>query len=218
MNTVKLMIDRVRDGEPPQSVLEDTFDNWKPMDESKQSRSFQHIQERPIGIISAFRGSDERGVPIPLATNLKNSRALKGELRSAGFGPIQVSGTFVENFGTDKATSVREDSYFVPGKPGENRKLKSTLIRLGKNYIQAAVLFKPDDSDEAIVIGTKEGEWPGMGVEVIAGKWKVGSVGQFYSKMRGRGERSFRFESTAQPMGWITRMGLSKEFDRQLQV
>ena len=196
--------------------LEDIYMNWLPLDEAELARIQQYVTGRPIGIITAFREEDEdTGEEISLEQNRYSNRDLLSDLQSTGFrGGIKLQGAYVETFGEPDAKPKREDVFLVQGKPGEGDRLKRALFRLGQDYKQNGVLFKDNASDTVLLIGTKNGVFPGHGVEHSVGQWEPQKVGMFYSRMKGK---TFVFESIASGsrMSLMSRMGVHSELKRR---
>lgn len=164
--------------------------------ESSLSRIMKHIKgDRPIGIISASR---DRFEP---SENKKRNGSLKSDIRSAGFGFVNLKGNFIENEGTPDEAEVSEDSFFVIGKPNENGNLKGLLKKLGVKYDQDSILYKSSDTENAILIGTNTTGFPGKDKEDVLGKWKPNKLGKFFSKMKG--DRTFIFEEAVEEMGML---------------
>jgi hypothetical protein len=176
-------------------VLENTRYNDNEIDdlyESSLSRVYAHTQNRNIGIITAHRGGNTP------QENHERNRQLRDDLTQRGFGYIPIKGRYIENYGSKEAKPVDEHSFLVVGKQGhDNNSLKGNLRSLGKKYGQESVLYKPHDSENAKLLGTKEGTFPGLGEEHDVGKWHPNRTGEFHSLMRGSGgKRIFKFEST----------------------
>lgn len=153
--------------------------------ESNLARVWQHTMERNVGIISACRSINTKD------DNISKSRKLQSDIRSAGYGFINVEGHYIEGYTTPEARDTKEKSYIVIGdKDFDHGNLKGLLIRLGRKYKQDAILYKQFDSVEAVLIGTQNKDengntvWPGDGHVVNAGRWIPQRIGEFYSKLR----------------------------------
>ena len=81
-----------------------------PITESSLSRVLSHVHNRYLGMISASRGENTP------EQNDKATRELKNDIRSAGFGFINVLGSYIENAGTEEERKVSERSFLVIGK------------------------------------------------------------------------------------------------------
>ncbi|PNX46620.1 MAG: hypothetical protein BV459_06020 [Thermoplasmata archaeon M11B2D] len=158
--------------------------------EASFSRLFQHFQERPIGIITAFRRCNTR------EKNRERNRVLAKELRAAGYGFIRAHGYYPET-GDDGEKKKREEVFIVVGdvEDADGSKLQKKLTHLGYKWNQDSVFIKPANSDNAKLVGTQDidrdckvGEpvWPGRNKVARLGKWEPNKIGLFYSKMTGR--------------------------------
>jgi hypothetical protein len=146
-------------------------------------------------MITAFRGGKE-----DIVINRKRNIQLENDIRQSGFGFIKVKGYSIENIGTSDAIKVEEESFLVISSPDDDGKLKGFLRKAGQKYNQDSVLYK-EPGKLAILIGTNTNPKadPGLNKEIIAGKWKPNTIGQFYTRMKGH--RTFTFESVVEPDG-----------------
>lgn len=162
--------------------------------ESNLARVWQHTVERNIGIISACRSIH------PKSVNYAKSGELQREIRSAGFGFINVEGHYIEGYNSPEARDTKERSYIVIGIKGpDHGNLKGMLIKWGNKYHQDSILYKSFDSPDAFLIGTQDKDekgnsvWPGYRHAVNIGKWIPQKIAEFYSKMRNG--KTFVFQS-----------------------
>jgi hypothetical protein len=154
------------------------------------SRIMAHAQGRNVGIITAHRGEHDK------ATNNARNKDLAHDIRKAGLGFVHVKGRYVENYGKPEARHVDEHSYFVMGKKGnDSGHLKGFLKHHGEKYGQDSVLHKPHDSENAHLIGTKEGGYPGHGKTADLGKFHANRIPEFHSVLKGN--RTFAFQEEA---------------------
>jgi len=158
--------------------------------ETSIGRIYQHSQEKTIGMMTAFRSEFE------LKENIRRNQQLKFSIQTNGFGFINLTGHYVEN-----GKPVVEQSFLIISSPDDNGKLKGFLKASGHKWNQDSVLYK-EFGEKAMLIGTSAGNdtngnprWPGLGTEVTVGDWKANKIGQFYSQLKGRGNRTFVFES-----------------------
>ena len=163
----------------------------KQLHESSLSRIWQHSKDSNIGMLTAYRGE------FDVKQNEKRNRELTGIIRSEGFGFIPVTGYYIENQGQEDEQKVEEKSFVVISSPNDGGKLKNFLIRMGNKFNQDSIIYKDSSDENAKLIGTTAGRWPGKDVEVLAGKFKPQTIGQFYTKMKGH--RTFAFESAVLP-------------------
>ena len=173
--------------------------------ESSLSRVFAHTQNRNLGMMTAHRAG------FTPEENVQRNRQLEHDIRNHGFGFTHVKGRYIENHGTPEARPVDEHSYLIHGKTGnDNGALKHFLMKHGEKYNQDSVLHKPHDSENAHLIGTSHGVFPGKGVEHPLGKWHPNRTGEFHSVMTGRHAhgRTFTFESIRflNPITFFTRV------------
>jgi hypothetical protein len=69
--------------------------------------------------------------------NYERNRQLKAVLLNKGYGVTDVDGTYVEDFGTDAAKEVKEDSFFVVNLK-DDPNFKDTITGLGEHLFLAA--------------------------------------------------------------------------------
>ena len=156
--------------------------------EASLSRVYTHTKGRNIGMITAHRGE------YTAEENKQRNSQLESDIRKHGLGFVKVKGRYIENHGTPNAKSVDEESYLVIGKHGhDNGHLKGFLQTHGEKYGQDSVLHKAHDEDDAKLIGTREGGYPGHEKEVSVGKWHPNRAGEFHTAMKGG--KTFAFES-----------------------
>jgi hypothetical protein len=74
--------------------------------------------------------------------NYERNRQLKAVLLNKGYGVADIDGTYVEDFGTDAAKEVKEDSFFVVNLK-DDPNFKDTITGLGEHFCQDSVLFVP---------------------------------------------------------------------------
>ena len=154
------------------------------VNESSLSRIFQKSKDYDVGMLTAFRSGNK--------DNMKNLRELKALLLKDGFSVTEISGHYVEDYGTDKAKDVKEISLFVADHK-ETGDLKQALIKYGKKYDQDSVFYKPKDKD-GMLIGTNNASFPGLGKEVPLGGSFSAKASEFYSRVKGR---PFVFEQSS---------------------
>jgi hypothetical protein len=161
------------------------------LQESNLSRLLSHSKNRNIGLISASRAE------LPASENVNRREELKQSIRDAGFGYVPCRGRYIENFGTEHATPVDEDTFVVIGKDHhDNDELKNFLIKHGEKYGQDSVLFKKHDTEESHLIGTNDAPFPGRGKESHVGTFKPNRIGELHSVMKNG--RPFTFDAKPQ--------------------
>lgn len=171
--------------------------NDKMLHESSLSRIYQHSQESNIGMITAYRGDYSK------QQNETRNSNLISDIRSAGFGFVPVVGHYIENPGTPEEMKVIEKSFVVISSADDSGRLKGFLKRMGVKYNQDSVLYKDASEEQAVLIGTASGRWPGLNVEHKVGTWHANKIDNYYTQMKGH--RSFRFESVESPEGLMSR-------------
>jgi hypothetical protein len=71
-------------------------------------------------------------------------------------------------------------------------------IELAKKYIQDSIGFKYPDSDRALLIGTSESGFPGLGIEDDIGLWHPDRIAKYFSRLRTKKE-PFTFTKEGDP-------------------
>jgi hypothetical protein len=159
--------------------------------ESSLSRLYAHWKEHECGTISAFRYAPEcgDGTPYTKQENKSRNAKLKAKLLSLGYGVTPINGVYIENYGTDKARPVREESFFVVDLK-DSKNLKKDLIKLGQLYEQDSITWsEPSGSYYLISSNTCPNAFPGngkVGVKLKLGKAMFGENGEFHSTIRNR--------------------------------
>ncbi len=167
------------------------------LNESSLSRVWKQTQKHESGTISAYRSAKEcgEGERYTKVENKKRNDILASKLKSMGYGITKVKGIYIENYGSDNETPVKEESFLVIDLDDKGI-LKRDLIKLGEMFEQDSITFsKP--SGEYYLISTNRcpNGYPGfgrIGVEEKLGKSMFGKKGEFYSRVNGR---PFVFES-----------------------
>jgi hypothetical protein len=158
--------------------------------ESSLSRLYSKYNNHAVGAITGFRGTRTR------AENKSINSKLLAYLLSKGYSVTKVKGAYVENFGSDDAKEVGEESFFVANAKvnGDDKgQLEADLVNLGKMFDQDSILIVPYGG-KGTLVGTsnRDNAFPSLGDRVEVGSAKFGGpVGQFYSRVNGR---KFAFE------------------------
>jgi hypothetical protein len=180
------------------------FENWNRfvLSESGLSRVHKWVTEHDCAIITAFRGdpsdksncvgaSEEpieelkRGKEHPLTKNRERNRNLKANLLDKGYYVTDVKGSYVEDYATEKALEVQENSFFVVNSE-DDPGFKQEIAKLGRMYCQDSVLFIPKGGTMAYLYGTNKSDSPGLGKESPTGHFVGGKEGEFMSRVKGR--------------------------------
>ena len=175
-------------------ILENAVSNK--VNESSLSRIWEHYTKHQTGTISGFRFARDcgNGKEYTLSEKKQRNAKLKALLLKDGYGVTAIDGTYVENYGTDDAVEVDEDSFFVVDLQDKGH-LKQDLFKYGKMFDQDSVTFS-EPNGEYYFISTNEcpAGHPGhgkLGVELKIGRPEYGkatkNTEEFFSKIRGRG-------------------------------
>jgi len=161
--------------------------------EASLSRVFKHLDsDRPVAILTAFRGN------FTYKENVKRNKELAASIKNEGYGYFFVDGHWVEEEGNNE-TDTSEDSIFVIGDKNDSGRLKSLVIKLMKKYDQDAVVFKSETEKSTSLL------FQNGSVESI-GKATANKVAQAYTKLRGRSNGTFVFESSDIDRTWIQKL------------
>ena len=88
------------------------------INESSISRSYEHILKHDTGFLTAFRDNTKDTIKCisdhsKTLENFERNKQLKAVLLNKGYGVTAVDGTYIEDFGTEAAKEVKEDSLFI---------------------------------------------------------------------------------------------------------
>ena len=163
--------------------------------ETTLSRVFRHFQNKkiPVGIITAFRGDN------PYKENVKRNKVLAAKIKGSKYGYFYVEGHWQEEDDSE-LIDVKEDSIVIIGSENDNGKLKGLLKIWVKEYNQDAALFK-DEGTTKVVLLDKSGK-----STEISNKFSLKQLEFGYTKLHGRGGRSFSFDEERDGLGWLGRM------------
>lgn len=159
------------------------------------SRVYGHFQEtdRAVGIISAFIKEN-----IP-EVNLRRSRALAADIKNTRYGFFYVDGFYIENKGTPEEKKVHEQSVFIIGRLKDSGNLKFKLKQWLLEYNQESAVYKPDGKNEVFLL-LPDGSQQPLGV------FHPNRIGDYMSRLKGRGERTFVFEKIIFGKTWMQRL------------
>jgi len=156
--------------------------------ETNLARIHQHTQGRNVGMITAHRGDK-----TPEENNKRN-KELEHHIKKAGYGYVKVGGHYPEQHG-DKTVHVKEKSYMVVGKHGDDKgDLKKFLTHHGAKHNQDSILHKAHDEDDAKLHYTNNTSSNKKGDVESVGKFSPQKAGDYHSSIRG-GKKTFAFES-----------------------
>lgn len=156
--------------------------------ESGLSRVYNAIQKHDYGTITAFRYAPEcgSGTPYTYSQNQQRNKSLLAKLKLAGFSVTSIKGSYIENYGSDDAREVGENSFLVVDIQDKGN-LKSTLLRLGEEFEQDSIIYG-NAGDVGTLIGTNHcpDGYPGYHNEMPQGGAIFGKSGEFMSRVKGR--------------------------------
>ena len=154
-----------------------SFDGKKIL-ESSNYRIYSSISKYQCVIISAFRGN------LTKDENLKRDKNLKLEITKEGYGITEIKGVYIENYKSENARRVFEQSLFVVNK-NDDPNFRNFMIKLGEKYDQDSILIIPEGVKGAFLYGTNDTGYPGKYEMEEVGKLKMKEDGEFYSKKSG---------------------------------
>jgi len=168
------------------------------LQESSISRIHEHLAKHDCGFITAWRSARDcnQGTPYTREEKGALNRKLYAILRTKGYGVTKVKGSYVEDYGSDTAKEVGEESFFVVDLQ-DSGNLKEDLVALGGAFEQDSILFSNRGGSDVTLVGTSDCEnaYPGKGEEVVQGSI-AGDFSQFFSRI---GSRPFSFHEIAEP-------------------
>ena len=159
--------------------------------EHSLSRVWQHNQDpdKVFAILTAFRGE------FDYAENVGRNKALAADVRALGYGFFYLDGKWIENEGTEDEREVKEDSLFVATKNKQG--FAKNILKLVRQYDQEAAVIKDDTSSKLLF---QDGSTDSLG------ELQPGKIGTIYSKLRGKPDQTFIFESERDDLSWIQRL------------
>jgi len=179
--------------------IDNKFKEIFALNESSLSRIFKHMSEHDTGTITAFRDKKDCNNPsvenntYSKKENMQRNKSLFYKLQKLGYGVTSVKGSYIENYKSKDAKEVGENVFFVVDLK-DTGKLKDNLKKLGEEFDQDSILFIPLSGKSAELIGTNKcpDTYPGYGSKVTYNKRKLGSEGEFMTRINGT---PFIFES-----------------------
>ena len=148
----------------------------------------QFSMTRNIGMISAFRKAYE------LEENLERTKLLQEKLEVYNLATyIKLKGFYIGwHVPTGEKAPPYEISFLLTGLDKDDGDcLKGLLKKLGREFNQDSILFKPFDKEEAVLIGTNDKDenekptWLGMNSLASVGKFHPLRMGEFHTLMQG---------------------------------
>lgn len=170
------------------------------MIETSLSRMFSNVNnpENSIGIITAFRYIPDMKEKDLYELNVRKNKALAADIQNAGYGYVYIDGFWIENKGTPEEKHVSEDSIFFIGKNDDS--VKTNLKKWINQWNQDAAIFIPSGKDRSAYLMNKSGS-----LEKI-GTISPNKIATAYTRLRGKGNRTFVFESAHYPMNWLSKL------------
>lgn len=148
--------------------------------ESSLSRVYSKMKTHNVGMISAFRDGKTT------KQNKQNNLSLKAKLLSDGFNITRIFGNYIENYGSDDAVEVTEESYFVV----ETDKSPSIFEKLpvyARAYDQDSIFLKPvGEQGYLLGVNDRTNAFPPKGDKVVVGNPVMGQEGEFFSRVKNR--------------------------------
>jgi hypothetical protein len=157
------------------------------LDEISLNWIHQFSKTRNIGMISAFRKAYE------LEKNLERTKQLQEKIEVNGLAFIKLKGFYIGWHGTtEEKAPPYEISFLLTGLDRDDGgKLKGLLKKMGREFNQDCILYKPFDKEDAVFIGTNDKDenekpkWPGINSLASAGKFHPLRMGEFHTLMQG---------------------------------
>jgi hypothetical protein len=170
------------------------------LDESGLNRVYAHIVNHNCAVLTGFR-NDTKDFSVCLVNssktipNKERNRELKAYLLKRGYGVTAVKGTYIENYLSDNAVEVKEDSYFVVNL-NDRQDFFEEIVKMGKFFCQDSILIIPKEerdkesgkaiSEKPYLLGTNNSSFPGLERKEYLGYFKGGVEREFMTKVKGR--------------------------------
>lgn len=149
--------------------------------------------------------------------NKLRTRDLKALLLRQGYGVTAVDGSYIENFRPKDAPpdpnapppkEVKEDTFLVVNVEDKSD-FQQKIRELGEIFCQDSVMIIDRGGDNARLIGTNDGEWPGYGKSVHQGSFYGGRTGEFMTRVRNRPSVFKENLQTYQDLSRLERMAVT---------
>ena len=175
------------------SKMKQILKEWRDytlLNESSLSRVYRHIQEHDCVIITAFRDDTEDETncterSVSGGDNKERNRDLKATLLGLGYGVTAVDGSYVEDFGSETAKEVKEDSLFCVNLKDDPNFIE-TMAALGEKFCQDSIIVFPKGGKGAHLMGTNNAEFPGYGKKSMQGDLSMGQEAEFMTRVNNR--------------------------------
>lgn len=163
-------------------------------DEASLGRAKNHIENRNVGLISASRSE------FDVAKNNERTKQLKSDIIAAGFGFMNLTGSYVENLGKENEQKVTERSFFVIGSDIKDKALYNFLKKESEKFNQESFLYKTPDDKNGYLIS------PSGTVISSVGEFHIGKLNDYSSKIKGK---NFTFSEMSMESNILTKWATS---------
>ncbi len=192
----------------------------KSLNESSLSRILKKMGEYDCGIITAFRHNFSK------KENLERNKKLLANIYHHRFDAVKVYGAYIENYDPNNKSNqkeVIEESFFVIDSK-KTGNLKKFLTLAGSAFLQDSIIFIPNNTKKATLIGTSPWSnnsiWPERGQEIEFSKMKIGTENEFMTKVKNK--PFYFFEKVepcdfAKPYNMMSAMAMSYYVDKALK-
>lgn len=177
---------------------------WQVLNEFSLARIFQHTQTSSVAFISASRAG------LPPSENSSREAQLKQAIRNAGYGYVRINGHYIEKHDDGAEIPVVEHSFMVIG--DDDGQLRSFAIKMGEQFDQDSILFKPKGADAMLIGTTTRASWLGHGATQNIGSFHPSRMGDFYSQYKGK---SFVFDNIAEQTNLMGRAAHRKSLMKE---
>jgi len=175
--------------------------DFKLIKETTLSRVWRHFTNAkiPVGMISAYTKvpaeADSGEVKRLDKENLSRNKRLASEVSAAGYGYVFVDGKYRYKDGV----MGDEQTLLIVGGEKDNGRLQGLLQDWADKYDQESVLFKAEGTTKASLLYASGKLEP-------LGSISPDKVADIYTKLKGRGDRTFTFEKAVYPFSWMENM------------
>ena len=186
------------------------------LEESSLSRVYSLFNSKdilnPVSIISAFRGNNT------YQKNLNLQSSLKSDIRSLGYGFIELIGHFTENKGTPEEVDVTEESLCVIGNIRKETDIKiyedtfiKNILKLGRKYNQESVIIKTTQGTNLIEASNGEIiiKFNGFSIKQLTDYLR--SEDAAYSELKKKKNRYFNFYEARRIREYIEKVSIIRE-------
>lgn len=151
------------------------------LNEKSFSRLMRNMQNKTVGLISAYRAN------LSGKENEANQKELKSEVKKLGLGYNEITGHYVEA-GEQEAKPERTLVIYTDN---DKEWLKKFLLKMSKRFNQDSFIIVDKENGAYLIGGSGNDEDLPSGEEISLGQFSASKLGQAYSKM---GKDTFVFE------------------------